>query len=154
MRRLIKHLFRAAEGTAIWEFAMIFPVLMTLGFAIWEFGRIFDAQLVATNAAREGARYAAAHNFDTSLVADTQTFTFSYLQSGYGNRLKAGGDVTITSGQVTVGFFDKSGNSTTTPQPQGKVVVTVPVEAKVFTTFVPGLKDQITLNGSATMLVQ
>jgi Flp pilus assembly protein TadG len=154
MRKGLSTLARAADGSAIFEFMLVLPLMMMIGFGIWEFGRIFDAQLVATNAAREGARYAAAHSLDSTFTSDTQSFTYNYLSAGYGTRLNSGGDVSITSNQITVQIYDTSGNPSSTPQPQDEVVVTVPVVAKVYTPFVPGLSNQITLTGVATMRLQ
>jgi Flp pilus assembly protein TadG len=146
-------LARAADGSAIFEFMLILPLMMMIGFGIWEFGRIFDAQLVATNAAREGARWAAAHSNDGSnFQTDTQGFTYNYLSAGYGTRL--GNDVSVKSSDVSVSLYDSGGSSQTSPQPGYEVVVTVPVVAKVYTPFVPGLSNQITLTGVATMRLQ
>src|SRR5262249_32658780 len=110
--------------------------------------------LVATNAAREGARYAAAHTTDTTLTTETQSFVWSYLQSGYGNRLNTGGDITVTSDQVQIQFFDTSGNANATDSPGYRVKVTVPVQATVFTGFVPGLTNPMTVTGVASMQLQ
>ncbi|WP_077489855.1 TadE family protein [Sinomonas mesophila] len=38
------------------EFALVLPMLPTLVFGIIEFGRLYNAQIVFSNAAREGAR--------------------------------------------------------------------------------------------------
>jgi Flp pilus assembly protein TadG len=158
MLRHLAALRRSTAGTAIWEFAIVFPLLMVIGMGIWEVGRIADALLVATNAAREGARYAAAHTTDANLTSETQSFVWSYLQSGYGNRLSNGGgnggDVTVTSNQVQVQFFDTSGNASPTAAPGYQVKVTVPVQAKVFTVLVPGLSNPTTVTGVASMKLQ
>jgi Flp pilus assembly protein TadG len=154
MLRRLATLRRSTAGTAIWEFMIVFPMLMVIGFAIWEFGRIEDALLVATNAAREGARYASAHTTDVNLTSETQGFVWSYLQSGYGNRLNNGGDITVTSSQVQVQFFDPSGNASSVASPGYQVKVTVPVRATVFTPFIPGLTNPMTLTGVASMQLQ
>lgn len=49
---------RCERGQTLVEFALIVPLLLLLLFGVIEFGRVFHAQLVITNAAREGARKA------------------------------------------------------------------------------------------------
>lgn len=152
---MLKQLARSARGSTIFEFALVFPILMTLGFAVWEFGRLTDALIITTNAAREGARYAAAHGSDSSLVQDTQNDVYAYLQSSFGaNRLGANGDIGITASQVAVQFFTPSGAADSGPSPGDQVTVTVPIQATVFTPFVPGLSNSKTLTGVSTMRIQ
>lgn len=145
----------STRGTAIVEFMIIFPMLLVLGVAIWEFGRLEESLVIVTNAAREGARYAAAHSTDNSLVVDTQSFVYTnYLTTALGNRLGSKGDISITSGNITVSFTDPSGNTSTSPAPGDKVTVTVPFTAKVYTPFIPGLSGTTSLTGVATMDLQ
>jgi hypothetical protein len=47
------------RGTAAVEFALVLPVLLFILFGIIDFGRALNAQIVLTQAAREGARLAA-----------------------------------------------------------------------------------------------
>ncbi|MGO4383770.1 TadE/TadG family type IV pilus assembly protein [Specibacter sp. RAF43] len=49
------------RGAAAVEFALLLPILLLLVIGIMEFGRAFNVQISASNAAREGARYAAVH---------------------------------------------------------------------------------------------
>ena len=51
------------RGQSAVEFALVFPVLLLFLFLIFEFGRVFGSWLLITNAAREGARYAAVQDF-------------------------------------------------------------------------------------------
>lgn len=44
------------DGAAAVEFALVVPLLLTLLFGIIEFGSYFNAQIVASNAAREAVR--------------------------------------------------------------------------------------------------
>lgn len=44
------------RGAVAVEFAIVLPVLLILLLGIAEFGRVFNAQIVITNAAREGSR--------------------------------------------------------------------------------------------------
>jgi Flp pilus assembly protein TadG len=47
------------RGTAAVEFALVLPLLLFILFGIIDFGRALNAQIVLTQAAREGARLAA-----------------------------------------------------------------------------------------------
>lgn len=151
---MLRDLARSSRGSTVVEFMLIFPMLMILGFAVWEFGRILDAQIIATNAAREGARYAAVHSTDTNLVNDTQGFVYSYLQSGYGSRMGSNGDISISQDQIQVGFTSPSGQSESAPGVGDQVTVSVPVQAEVYTPFVPGLTNPATLTAVVTMHLQ
>ncbi|ALE05130.1 hypothetical protein AL755_05930 [Arthrobacter sp. ERGS1:01] len=53
------------RGAAAVEFAFIVPVLLLLVMGIMNFGYLFNQQISASNAAREGARYAAVHYSDS-----------------------------------------------------------------------------------------
>ncbi|AUI49655.1 TadE/TadG family type IV pilus assembly protein [Arthrobacter crystallopoietes] len=47
---------QSERGAVAIEFAIVLPVLLILLIGMIEFGRIFSAQIILTNAAREGAR--------------------------------------------------------------------------------------------------
>ena len=49
------------RGAAAIELALILPLLLLVLFGIMEFGRAYNVQVSLTQAAREGARYAAVH---------------------------------------------------------------------------------------------
>jgi Flp pilus assembly protein TadG len=65
------------------EFALVFPILLLLLFFVFEFGRVFGSWLLITNAAREGARFAAVQDFscagDTNCTA-TDAAIVSWVQ--------------------------------------------------------------------------
>lgn len=56
------------KGQAMVEFALVLPILILLLCGICEFGSIFSNQILANNACREAARYAAVHYKDDGLT--------------------------------------------------------------------------------------
>jgi hypothetical protein len=48
-------------------------------FGIFEYGRLLMVRQLLDNAAREGARYAVVHTYDSTVVADTQQRALSVL---------------------------------------------------------------------------
>lgn len=67
IRKPPRRWLREQHGTAAVEFALLMSILLMLLLGIFDFGRVFDAWLVATNAAREGARYGAIYGADPDL---------------------------------------------------------------------------------------
>lgn len=144
------------RGGAIFEFILVFPLLLSLAFGVWEFGRIIDALLVATNAAREGARFAVITQ--TTEVDPIRDRVMDYLKHGYGARLGTlnggtceDGDLCLNEADIGVVFLDDAG----TPQPAAfglRIQVTVPVKVRVFQSFLPGLIDPLTITGRESML--
>jgi Flp pilus assembly protein TadG len=58
--RVVRHrVLRDSRGTAVVEFAIIFPVLAMLVFGVIDFGRAFFLRNNLVSAVREGARYGA-----------------------------------------------------------------------------------------------
>ena len=53
------------RGAAAVEFALVFPLLVTLLLGIMEFGRVYNVQVSVSSAAREGARVMAIHKDQT-----------------------------------------------------------------------------------------
>lgn len=60
---------RKNQGQAVVELALVLPILLLILFGIFEFGRIFNADLVITNASREGARKAAVGGSDSEVAS-------------------------------------------------------------------------------------
>jgi hypothetical protein len=149
-------------GTAVLEFALVATIFITLVGVAWEYGRIFTASLVATNAAREGARFASTRTADGNFVVDVQYRTLDYLESGFGRRLGGldgsactGGDVCIGSAGIQVKCQDTVDCLNNTRAPGNSVMVIVPVEVNISETFVPGLPGPtFEVAGSAAMQLQ
>lgn len=60
-------LTRKEKGAVAVEMAIVLPLLLLILLGIIEFGRVFNVQVSLTQAAREGARYAAIHHDETGL---------------------------------------------------------------------------------------
>ena len=60
----------ADRGAAAVEMALVLPLLLFLVFGIVDFGRMLNAQIVLTEAAREGARAEALHQSPGTRVTD------------------------------------------------------------------------------------
>lgn len=59
---------RPGKGQSLVETALMLPVLLLLLTGIIDFGLLFNSYLVVSNAAREGARFAAVGNTDTEII--------------------------------------------------------------------------------------
>jgi Flp pilus assembly protein TadG len=59
MVSLLKRLIREDRGTAVLEAAVVFPLLMTLGFGAFEFSNAFFEHQEITTGVRDAARYLA-----------------------------------------------------------------------------------------------
>ncbi|NMR29402.1 TadE/TadG family type IV pilus assembly protein [Crystallibacter degradans] len=53
---------KSENGAAAVEFALVLPLLLLALLGVIEFGRAYNVQISLTQAAREGARYAAIHH--------------------------------------------------------------------------------------------
>ena len=129
------------RGTAAVEMALLLPVLVLVLLSILELGRVLDAWVVATNAAREGARYAA-YGESAQTVRDKVGV---YLTKGLGGRTDvnppASGEITVTNAQGT---------------PGSAVQVAVPLKVRVFSPWAKGLglPDPVVVVGAVTMRLQ
>jgi Flp pilus assembly protein TadG len=147
-------------GTVIIEFALILPLFLTCAGAVWEYGRIMNLEITAASAAREGAYYATVNSGDSSLSTDIQNRVMTYLQTSLGSRMEtvsgtvcggSSGDVCIPESNITVQYFDTNNQPASSPGPGYRVEVTVPLVARVYMPFVPGLGQSMTLTGSSSM---
>lgn len=143
------------SGQAIIEFVIILPLFLVLAAGAWEYGRILDAQVTLTNAAREGARFAAVHTLDTNLTSEVVARVTADLQSGYGSRMGtgascSGGDVCFAASDITVTYTPAQG-------PGSTVSVQASVHVTIFASFVPGLGDpsgKYTISALESMVLQ
>jgi Flp pilus assembly protein TadG len=92
---LFAHANATRRGAAIVEFAVVAPILMVFILGIIEIGRLVMVAQVATNASREGSRYAVQGGANTSTI---DTYLRTYLASaGLSNTASGTGSaVTIT----------------------------------------------------------
>lgn len=137
---------RKDRGEAIVEFALLAPILFLLLFAMVDFGRVFDAWLIATNASREGARYAAIYAAqDYATLAEVQNLSrqkaYDYLSSGLGGR----SDVSFSSSDIVVTVPSKASG-----QP---VIVNVTVQVEIWSMFNMFLSNPAGVQGQATMRI-
>ncbi len=137
---------RKDKGEAIVEFALLAPILFLLLFALVDFGRVFDAWLISTNAAREGARYAAIYASEDYLsTAQVQQLTkqkaYDYLASGLGTR----GDVTYALSDISVNMPSKT--------PGQPVTVNVTVRVEIWAMLNMFVSNPADIQGEATMRI-
>lgn len=112
------------RGAVAVEMAIILPLLLLILIGTIEFGRVLNVQVSLTQAAREGARYAAIHYKDPGLnvtgTALAAAPSLSGLPVGVTNNASscaAGTNVTVTtsvslqsmSGFLDAGFFGSPG---------------------------------------------
>lgn len=132
------------KGQSLIEFAILAPIFIILLTAMIDFGRVFDAWIVTTNAAREGARYAAIYSTkdyltDTQIVQLSKQKAYDYLLSGLGTRR----DVSYSIDNITV--------SVPPVRWAEPITVDVPVQVQIWALLNVFLSNQATIRGSATM---
>lgn len=124
--------YRSQRGQALVETALVLPVILAMLLGIFGFGRIFNAQLVITNASREGARLGALGRSDLKIKESV----VKYL---------AGASLTDPSTQVLV---ERAQNLDGTD-------VTVSLSYPFETMFaLPGVPSPLYLKSSAVMRVE
>lgn len=131
----MKPLLASQEGSGAVEFAFLAPVLALVIGAVIQLGTLAQTAVVASNAAREGARYAAVSDSSAASKA------LAYLNGTVGTRT----DLTLPSlGSITV-----SGAAVGSP-----VTVTVPVTVAIRMPVMSNIfGSSVLLNGVATMQV-
>jgi Flp pilus assembly protein TadG len=131
---------RSARGQSLVEFAITLPILLLIMVGILDLGRVYFAYISLTNAAREGARWGAAHPTDNSGIVTHATNEVD------GNIVKPT-DLTInvTCNPCTPGPSD-------TPGINNPIVVNVTYSFHLITTYIFG-GGTILLQTSAQMVI-
>jgi Flp pilus assembly protein TadG len=110
---------RDCRGQALVEFALCTVLLLAVLFSVIEFGRLMLVYTTIGNAARIGARYAIAHDGDST---GTQTIANGFLHAG---------TVNTSNSTVTVslpGYPDGSSANCTLPGCLVTVTITYPYD--------------------------
>lgn len=108
--------YQNERGAVAVELAIVLPLLLMLLIGIIEFGRVFNVQISLSQAAREGARYAAVHHADDDLDVESVALgaapsldSLPVVVDDDADSCSSGGDVRVTT-SVTVsslsGLFD------------------------------------------------
>ncbi|XAS71015.1 TadE family protein [Micrococcaceae bacterium Sec5.1] len=112
------------RGAVAVEMAILLPLLLLILIGIMEFGRVLNVQVSLTEAAREGARYAAVHYKDGGLNVSGKALAAAPSLNGLGvsvsdnaSSCAPGSNVTVTtsvslpsmSGFLDAGFFGGPG---------------------------------------------
>jgi len=112
------------RGAVAVEMAMLLPLLLLILMGTIEFGRVLNVQISMTQAAREGARYAAIHYKQPGLNVTGTALAAAPSLSGLGvtvtnnaSSCTAGANVTVTTtvslssltGFLDAGFFGAPG---------------------------------------------
>jgi Flp pilus assembly protein TadG len=98
------------SGTTTVEMGVVASVAFLFLFGALEYGRLLMVHQLLDNAAREGARYAVVHTYDTTVVADTQQRTTAVLGGQNGQ---------LQNFNVQVFEADSSGNNIGPPTNAG-----------------------------------
>jgi len=101
-----RRFLRNESGSVIVETALMITILLLLTFGIVDMGRSLYVANTLVFAARDGARTAAVHPNDVSLVSDTRTLVLSRF-----NSYRFGGPNLLTD-SVTVTLLPNSTNPT------------------------------------------
>lgn len=112
------------RGTATVEAAFCLPVLMILLLGMWEVGRMVQVSQILANAAREGARYAAASNINGTPI------TVAMVQQNVTQYLAAANLPTAAANGAQVQLTNLSNHSWTNPcdaQPMDPFSLTVTI---------------------------
>lgn len=108
------------RGAVAVEMAIVLPVLLLILLGIIEFGRAYNVQVSLTQAAREGARYAAIHHDESGLDVQGKALAAAPALTGLpvsvtdnASSCSSGSDVQVTAsvalpsltGFLDAGFF-------------------------------------------------
>ncbi len=112
--RRTRHRISRRRGSAIIEFAVVAPVLMTFILGVIEIGRLVMVAQVSTNASREGVRYAAQGKANSATV---EAYVRDYLAAAGLTGTAAGGNsaVAITTEYLAPGGWTATTNPSSLP---------------------------------------
>ena len=116
------------RGAVAVEAAFCLPLLLVFMVGIWEVGRMVQVSQILANAAREGARYAAAGNLNISGV--NTPITVAMVQQNVQNYLTAAGLPAAAANGAQVQVTNLSSHTWTNPsdaQPMDKFQLSVTI---------------------------
>lgn len=93
---------RSQKGQALVETALVLPVILAMLLGIFGFGRIFNAQLVITNASREGARLGALGRSDTKIKESVVKYLAGAALSDPATQVLVERSTSLDGAEVTV----------------------------------------------------
>ena len=121
LNKLMRHRLESERGSVAVEFALLVPVLFLILFGIINFGVLMYNQAVITNAAREGARWAAIHTTATSGTSCTNAYSASPIDPcqtaysyAYQNLISFGGNYLLTAIYVPSANFNAGAQQSVT----------------------------------------
>ena len=115
------------RGSAIIEFAVVAPILMTFILGIIEIGRLVMVAQVSTNASREGVRYAAQGKANSATV---ETYVRDYLADAGLTGTAAGGNSAVA---ITTEYL--AGDGWTATDNPSALAAGTPVRTRVVVNF-------------------
>ena len=130
---------RGERGQAVVELALILPVIVTLIFGALDVGRLFNAQIVVTEAAREGARLA------TTECTLSPSTCYSDVVTRVDNAMTG---LTVSNSTVTLSPGPYVSGDTVTVQ----VHYTISFITPWISSLIPG--SPFTLSGATTMRLE
>ncbi len=93
------------RGAALFEFAIVSTVFLSVMFGVIEFGRLFWTHNALRDAARQGVRYAAVRRNDAAGIAAVKNVVVYGNPSGTGNPIVPG----LTTSKVNVQYVNYNG---------------------------------------------
>lgn len=93
---------RKERGAVAVEMAIVLPLLLLILLGIIEFGRALNVQVSLTQAAREGARYAAIHYSEAGLDVSGTALAAAPALAGLGVTVTSNATICTSGANVTV----------------------------------------------------
>ncbi len=130
------------DGQSLVELALLLPILILILAGALDLARVYDAYVSITNAAREGARYAAAHPTDDG----------SGILNAVDRELTNTGISGVTVTHACSTYLGNTPLDCASAQPQDRIQVSVSYPFRFVTLLILGL-NSITMSNSVTMAV-